>query len=323
MRRKTAAAIIISCAMLCGCTFGGRQSGPINSSHGGNNDKPVAEQPSEVGTPDFPVFNGFGNEEGQEEFSMSYEDQIELIWNNISLWYGSFEGSDAYGTVVTDFDLNGRLEIIYQTRYGINSYYEIFEVNEAGDDLDIMNCEINSETMPDIYPGDIYAFAKDEDGYVIGFVMEDSWVDRHADGSMLVGAEKYFVTKNENDMQFEVISSYFIDYDSNMNIQTETYHYADGSDIEDWEEWNDSGKTYISRTYPDAQIVYYSIGLQTYFTGVTDSELHDGLIESWKIWHEYNDPREYYDESYAAGEGEGEEAVLSPKAGSLHRADKR
>ena len=92
MRRKSVAAIIVSCAMLCGCTFGGKQSCPINSNHGGHDDKPVAEEPSEVETPDLPdiggiddlpVFEGLGNDNA--EFYLSPEEQIDLMMKTAGL----------------------------------------------------------------------------------------------------------------------------------------------------------------------------------------------------------------------------------------------
>lgn len=70
------------------------------------------------------------------------EKQLSVILNNKSLWYKDTE-VEKYSYAVTDFDKNGRMEIVSSICQGtgIYTYTEIYEINESMDGLTL--CESN------------------------------------------------------------------------------------------------------------------------------------------------------------------------------------
>lgn len=78
------------------------------------------------------------------EVSLTYEYQLNVIFNNKNLWYKDTE-FEKYSYAVTDLDKNGRIEIISSICQGtgIYTYTTIYEVSENGDGLIL--CESNLE----------------------------------------------------------------------------------------------------------------------------------------------------------------------------------
>ena len=76
------------------------------------------------------------------EVSLTYEYQLNVILNNKNLWYKDTE-FEKYSYAVTDLDQNGRIEIVSSICQGtgIYTYTTIYEVNENGDRLSL--CESN------------------------------------------------------------------------------------------------------------------------------------------------------------------------------------
>ena len=71
------------------------------------------------------------------------EKQLNLILDNKNLWYKDTE-LDKYSYAVTDLDQNGRMEIISSICQGsgINTYTEIYEVNESMDGFNLCESDL-------------------------------------------------------------------------------------------------------------------------------------------------------------------------------------
>ena len=310
LKRKSIIALILSSAMLCGCTFGGRQSGPINGGNRDNDSTPVVED-SEPSLPgiieglpsDINILPGLPRDDDMP----SEDDQIDTIWNNRDKWMFTGQIPEGYNIyyAVSDLDGNGRLEVIATDSYGEYNFssYSVYEVNEDGTGLNyVVNDIMEGESMPDIEWGETFTFAKDQDGSIIGYIMTDGM---RADGGSAYSVNKDFVTMKDGRISYEYIASANTSYDENGMVSEQYFVDKDGNYLEDWEEFDAYGEKYIKQTYPGAEIKVMVIA-SIYANETAETDLYDLLKESWSKHGEYDSAEDYYLHEYSQ-EGAGED----------------
>ena len=311
LKRKSVIAIILSSAMLCGCTFGGRQSGPINEKGSDpSSSTPVADD-DEPTLPNF--IDGLPEEINilpglpGDEFLSSEEDQIETIWNNRNKWMFTGRIPEGYYIyyALSDLDGNGRLEVIATESYGDYNFstYSVYEVNEDGTGLDYVENDImEGESMPDIEWGEVFYFAKDPDGSILGYLMTDGI---RADGGSAYMVNTDFVTMKDGRISYEYIASANTSYDDDGSVSTQYFVDKDGNQLDGWDEFNEYGEKYIKQTYPEAEVKVMVIA-SIYANETEEADVYDLIKESWRKHGEYDNIEDYYLHEYSQ-EGAGED----------------
>ena len=307
MRKKAIIAIVVAGLLMCGCTFN-NQSGPINQGHGsGSDDKPATVDDGEPvspiqGLPDdiniLPGLPGDANLPSEEE-------QLNTIWACRDMWiFSDYLGEDHnIFYAVSDLDGNGRLELIATDSYNPDNFstYYIYEVDVSGEGMnEVQNDIMEGESMPDIEWGDVFYFAKDQDGTVLGLVMKDSLKVNDGEGYIV---NKDFVSMKDGRISYEYIASANTMYDGNGQVESQIFVDKDGNSMDGWDEFDAYDEKYLKQRFPDAEIKVMAV-ISMYATNTDPNDVYDLLKESLEKHGEYESFDDFYDNVYYGGAAE-------------------
>ncbi len=311
MRKKAITAIVVVGLLMCGCTHGGN-AGPINSKSGENDDKPVSTE-----LPETPVTDGENPVQGLPDVSelpplsglgasLSDEDQLQLIWDNRDKWMFRGHVDEGWNVyyALSDLDGNGRLEVITTESYSESNFttYSLYEVGEDGTDLNyVENGIMEGESMPDIAWGEVFYFAKDKDGSVLGILMTDGL---RMDGGSAYSVNTDVVTMKDGRVTYEYIASANTSYDEDGMVTTQYFVDKDGNYLEDWDEFDAYGENYLRKTYPEAEIKVMVVASMYATEAEKEEDVYDLLKESLRKHGEYDNIDDYYQQEYYQGAGE-------------------
>lgn len=218
--------------------------------------------------------------ESNAAVNTDYDSQLQLIADNATVWMGDTElTAEPYFYAVTDFDQNGRLEIVQSSCQGtgLYTYTQIWEVNEATTEL--VPCQFSSpegDSQPDIItdPDEVY-FDEANDRYF--YIFSDD---------IRNGAAEHYRSWIAFSLQDGVVETSLLAqshsiYSSDSSVVT-TYTDAAGNDIDE-DAYNAAAENAFANLTPmKAVIGWTDYTVSEQLSGLTNTEIKDVLENSWK-----------------------------------------
>ena len=201
--------------------------------------------------------------------------QIQLIADNISLWQGEAD-TEPYGYAVTDLDQNGRLEIISSSCQGtgIYSYNNIWEVNEACDELTLLEKTIDEYTsQADILVESVPVYF-DSGNNAYHYVFDDLTKN---------GAAEYYQNKRALCLQDGKLIERFLAYKTTMyhdSTPTVTCTDADTNPISE-EDYQNIGDKVFSKMEKKQAAFYWITEENAGLYALKDTDIKSALKESY------------------------------------------
>lgn len=209
-----------------------------------------------------------------------YDSQLQLIAANAAVWMGDTElTAEPYFYAVTDFDQNGRLEIVQSSCQGtgLYTYTQMWEVN--GDTTELAPCQFSApegDSQPDIIadPDKVYF---DEANNRYFYIFSDD---------IRNGAAEHYRSWIAFSLQDGVVETSLLAqshsiYSSDSSVAT-TYTDAAGNDIDE-DAYNVAAENVFADLAPmNATIGWTDYTVSEQLSKLTNAEMKDILENSWK-----------------------------------------